>query len=130
MRNSPPHLKWSSCVNALLSTLTHQAQGCCEQQHHCWVCRVTHKALTTLQHFPASGALHHPQALTAPLQCKYTDRLSKVQRFGARKWLLSVQNQGIAFQFEHIWGAEIFVNLRRLSLGSYNSKRSTVAGSY
>lgn len=81
------------------------------------------------------------------LLCKYTEILSSLQRFEARKWLHSVQNQVLTFEFANMptqssqtnqqrpfLGADILVNLRRLNLESYRVsamvKRSTIADKY
>lgn len=95
------HLQGPICVPALLPTMAHQAQGCCEQQQTL-LCLESNSQSHHNPAVPVSGALHHPLGPTAPLQCKYTERLSKVQRFEAREWLFSVQNQGMAFQLEQM----------------------------
>lgn len=105
-----------------------KAQGCCEQQHHTAVFGdLTNKAITTLQYFPVRGALHHPQGLVllsrvnTQKDCPKSKGLRLGNAYSVFKTRALPFNWNICLysllkQQRPLWGAEIFVNFRRLSL--------------
>jgi len=107
IRNRPPG---PECMNSRVplvgennahpSITTNQEQGCLKSSTTPLCLQVTSTATALLLRFPISSALQRAQGLAAPLLCKYTERLSSLQRFEANKCLYSVQNRSLPLNLQ------------------------------